>query len=335
MVADCAALVPFAYDKDYDKSRNGMIAGMIHLQCQDLVFDTGCSNRVATVPYAEAAGVAKYGIHAGFSIAAYEATAKYFLDGLLASQEDNVVPPFGYSSTVVAGPWGPFGTRYRVWERCVKYMRQLEKSDHPEAKALLKLASSDLILNNYDLKKDIGDEWARAMKSDRSDLTRRPTAQYFIPVHASELFATPGVEKPSLCSSCSPLFENVMASSESEEIRAVEGIPLHLTTGIFGRPASLAAGLRRAALWGCKEDCCDVCASRIGHWADAASYAVLTALMNDEPQLGPSGWMLQNYFVGCVAFWPIGLPFLLSGFDLLANLSFDNGAMGTRDVVDI
>jgi hypothetical protein len=59
LVADCAALVPFAYDEDYSVSRTGMINGMIHLQCQDLLFDIGCSNRVATVPYVQAAGVSK------------------------------------------------------------------------------------------------------------------------------------------------------------------------------------------------------------------------------------------------------------------------------------
>ncbi|TVY67416.1 hypothetical protein LSUE1_G006581 [Lachnellula suecica] len=332
LVADCAALVPFAYDKDYSMSRTGMINGMVQLQCQDLLFDTGCSNRVATVPYVQAAGVAKYGIHAAYAIAAYEATATYFLN----SGKDQV-PPFGYSSTVVAGPWGPFGTRYRVWERCVKYMHQLKRAKHPEAKALLDLASGDLILKDYSLEKDVGDEWARAMQSDASDLIKRPTVKYFVEVDASDLFGTPGVDKPELCDKCGPVFEKTMASMEKEEIHAAAGLPPSVTVAKdeFGRPASLAAGFRRAAMWACSDECCDVCASRIGNWIDAAAYSVLTALMHDEPLLGPSMWMLQNYFVGCVAFWPVSLPFLLSGFDLLADMSFEDGAMGTRDVVDI
>ena len=57
--------------------------------------------------------------------------------------------------------------------------------------------------------------------------------------------------------------------------------------------------------------------------------------MHDESLMGPSMWILQNYFVGSVAFWPVELPFLLAGFDLLAALSFDDGAMGERDVLDI
>lgn len=336
LVADCAALVPFTYDKDYGMSRTGMINGMIHLQCQDLLFDTGCSNRVATVPYVQAAGVAKYGIHAGYAIAAYEATAKYFLNSFIQFGEGEV-PPFGYSSTVVAGPWGPFGTRYRDWERCVKYTRQLKKAERPEAKALLELSSTDLILKNYSLEKDVSDEWARAMQSDASDLIKRPTVKYFVDVDACDLFSTPGVEKPKLCDKCGPLFDMIMASDEKEEIHAMEGLPSSVTVakGEFGRPASLAAGFRRAALWACGDACCDVCGSRIGNWIDAAAYTVLTALMHDEPLLEPSMWMLQNYFVGCVAFWPISLPFLLSGFDLMADMSFEDGAMGTRDIVDI
>ena len=57
--------------------------------------------------------------------------------------------------------------------------------------------------------------------------------------------------------------------------------------------------------------------------------------MHDEPLVGPSTWSLQNYFVGAVTFWPIELPVLLGGFDMLAKMSFDDGAMGDRDIVDI
>lgn len=334
LIADCAALVPFAYDKDYNQSRTGMANGMIHLQCQDFLFDTGCSNHVSTVAYAEAAGVARYGMHAAYAVAAYEATAKYFLESLLESG-DGAIPPFGYSACVVAGPWGPFGTRYRAWERCIKYMRQLKRSDHPEAKALLDLVSRDSMLQEYNLMKDVGTEWARAMQSDASNLVVRPCVKYFIPALTSELLATPGVEKPDLCSRCAPLFEIMMNSNEPEEVHAMDRLPESVTVGKFGRPASLAATLRRAALWACSDICCGICACRLGYWVDEASYSVLTALMHDESLMGPSMWMLQNYFVGCVAFWPIAIPFLLAGFDLLADLSFEHGAMGERDAIDI
>ncbi|KAL5322204.1 hypothetical protein ACEPPN_010174 [Leptodophora sp. 'Broadleaf-Isolate-01'] len=186
LIADCAALVPFAYDADYLTSRTGMANGMILLQCQDLIFDTGCSNRVATVPYAEAAGVAQYGIRAGYAVAAYSATAKHIFEG-------NGVP-FGYSAVMCAGPWGPFGTRYRVWERCVKYVRQLKKSDPGH---LLELSSRDLILKRYDLNSEAGSEWARAMKSNTSDLIARPVVKYFVPV--SDVSKVPAVIVPHLC----------------------------------------------------------------------------------------------------------------------------------------
>jgi hypothetical protein len=335
LIADCAALAPFAYDTNYSQSRTGMANGMIHLQCQDLIFDTGCSNRAATVPYVEAAGVAKYGMHAAYAVAAYEATARYFIDSLLISGEGTIIPPFGYSACMVAGPWGPFGTRYRVWERCIKYMRQLKQSAHPAAKALLELVTGDMMLKDYDMQKDGGEEWARAMNSSDADLVSRPVVEYSVPVQASELFSTPGVQHPDLCEKCGCLFDVVMSSKQNEIIYATAGLPPSVTNGKFGRPASRAVGLRRAALWACSKDCCDICASRIGYWADAAAYSVLSALMHDEPFLSPSEWMLQNYFVGCVSFRPVGISFLLSGFDRLARLSFEDGAMGSRDVVDI
>jgi hypothetical protein len=334
LVADCAALVPFAYDEDFNQSRTGMANGMIHLQCQDFLFDIGCSNHVSTVAYADAAGVAKEGIHAAYAVAAYEATAKYFLDSLLECG-DGVTPAFGYSACVVAGPWGPFGTRYREWERCIKYMRQLKKCGHPEAMSLLNLVSGDFMLKEYDLKKDVGSEWARAMVSNSSDLVSRPVVPYLIPALTSELLTTPGAKMPDLCERCAPLFDTMMTSDELEEVHAMDKLPESVRVGKFGRPASLAVAFRRVGLWACSDDCCDICASRIGFWEDEAAYSVLSALMCDEPLMGPSMWMLQNYFVGCVAFWPIAMPFLLSGFDLLADLSFDDGAMGERDVLDI
>lgn len=128
---------------------------------------------------------------------------------------------------------------------------------------------------------------------------------------------------------CAPAFDKVMYSQELEVVHALEGLP-----DVFGRPASLAVTLRRAAMWAC-ETACETCASKLGYWIDQAAYIVLVTLMQDEAVLGASEWMLQNYFVGCVALWPISMPFLLSGFDLTATLSFEDGAMGERYVVDI
>ncbi len=86
-VADCAALVPFAFEsaERYNYSRTGMITGMIQLQCHDWLFDSECSNRISTVSYSEAMGVGKYNMHTAFAIGFYEAIGKHFLDSLLGS----------------------------------------------------------------------------------------------------------------------------------------------------------------------------------------------------------------------------------------------------------
>lgn len=332
-VADCAALVPFAYTdiKGYNISRVGMITGMIQLQCHDLLFDAGCSNRITTVQYSEAAGVAKYGLHAAYAIGFFEAIAQNFVDTLLSVGE-GVIPPYGYSACMVAGPWDPYNTRYRAWERTIKYTRQLENAKSPEAKEVLRLSRADLVLKNCDLEIDAGIEWARAMTSDASALVPRNTVAYFIPSIAPELFTSPGVAKPDLCKTCTPKFEAMIADPSKEEIHAIGGLP-ETVTGC--RPAGLAAAIRRASIWAISDDCCEICACRTGAWVDATAYTVLSALMHDEPLMGPSTWCLQNYFVGAVTFWPINLPFLLSGFDLLANMTFEDGAMGHRDIVDI
>jgi len=57
----------------------------------------------------------------------------------------------------------------------------------PAEQQNLHLASRDLMLKGYDLEKDVGSEWARAMKSDASDLVSRPTAKYFAPSQISSM----------------------------------------------------------------------------------------------------------------------------------------------------
>jgi hypothetical protein len=332
-VADCAALVPFGLESHslYNRSRTGMITGMMQLQCHDLLFDTGCSNRVSTVAYSEACGVGKYNMHTAFTIGFYEAIGRYFLDSLLKDGE-GVVPPYGYAACMIAGPWNPFNTRYRAWERCIKYSKQLQRSKYPEAKFVLELASKDLVLRDCDLSIEVGKEWARAVHSDMSDFVPRTAVSYFIPSIAHELFDSPGVPMPELCAKCGPKFEKLMRNPAKEEIRAIKDLPEIITSC---RAAGLAAGIRRAVIWSCTDEPCDACASRIGCWTDATAYTVLSALMHDEPLVGPSTWSLQNYFVGAVTLWPIELPVLLGGFDMLAKMSFDDGAMGDRDIVDI
>lgn len=334
MVGDCAAIVPWAFESAevYNFSRIGMMIGSMQTTCYDVLFDTGCSNRINNSHYAEAAGVARYGIHAAFCIGFYEATAKLFLDTLNQSG-DAAIPYYGPTTHVAIGPWAAFNTRYRAWERCVKYSRQLVRSTAAEAKSLLNLSHSDLVLKDCDLKMDGGKSWAKALRSSPQDLVKRTTERYFIPSLACELFQTPGVQPPVLCGDCSPTFRAIMASDDLDEIHAIGGLSEAVTSC---RAAGLAVGIRRAVLWAINSpSCCEKCACRIGFWADAIAYTVISALLHDEPVTGSATWPLQNYFVGTVSFWPIALPFLLSGFDLLAHITCEEGAMGKRDVVNI
>lgn len=334
MVGDCAAIVPWAFEsaEAYNYSRMGMMIAAMQATCFDLVFDTGCSNRISTSQYAEAAGVAQYGIHAAFCVGFYEAVGQEFLDTLLETGDAARVY-YGPVAHALIGPWNAFNTRYRAWERCVKYSRQLLRSKAAEAKTLLNLCHSDQVLKDCDLKTDVGKSWAKALRSGPQDLVKRNTEKYFIPSLTSELFRTPGVQPPELCPDCLPNFHATMTSNDLEEIHAIHGLPETVTSC---RAAGLAAGIRRAVLWATNSSlCCEKCACKTGFWADAVSYTVISALMYNEPVTGSVTWPLQNYFVGTVAYWPISLPFLLSGFDLVAHITCKDGAMGKRDVVDI
>lgn len=334
MVGDCAAIVPWAFESAevYNFSRTGMVTGSMQTTCFDIVFDTGSSNRINSSQYAEAAGVARYGIHVAFCIGFYEAAAKLFLDTFLQSG-DAALPYYGQTTHMVIGVWAPFNTRYRAWERCVKYSRQLLQSTAAEAINLINQSHSDLVLKDCDLKMDAGKSLAKALRSSPQDLVERTTENYFIPSLAGELFQTPGVQPPVLCGDCGPTFHAIMASDELDEIHAIGGLPEAVTSC---RAAGLAVGIRRAVLWAINSSSCgDKCACRIGFWADAVAYTVLSALLHDAPGTGCAVWPLKNYFVGTVSLWPIGLPFLLSGFDLLAHITCEDGAMGKRDIVDI
>jgi hypothetical protein len=257
--------------------------------------------------------------------------AKSFLDALPDSSE-KPAPYFGYNANLVVASWNGYNTRYRPWERCIKYTRQLVASKYPESKALLELVGKDLILRDCDLSQDVAESFTRTVNSTDKDLVPRKTESYFIPSRVSDLLQTPGVEPAVLCTKCQPKFDALMSQSSMEEIRAIGGLPEEVTSC---RAAGLGVGLRRVALWALTEKCCEECACKIGFWADAAGYSVLSALLIDEPTTGSSIWCLQNYFVGTITYWPVSLPNLLSGFDLLADIVVDEGAMGVRDVVDI
>lgn len=247
MVGDCAAIVPWAFESAelYNSSRTGMMIGSMQTICFDILFDTGCSNRINSCQYAEAVGVARHGIHAAFCIGFYEATGKFFLETLIRSG-DASIPCYGPTAHVAIGPWAAFNTWYRAWERCVKYGRQLLRSTAAKAISLLNLSHSDLVLRNCDLEMDAGKSLAKPLRSSPQDLVERATERNFIPSLASQLlFQTPGVGPPVLCGDCSIPFLAIMASEDLDEIHAIGGLPEAVTSC---RPAGLAVEIRRGQL---------------------------------------------------------------------------------------
>lgn len=92
---------------------------------------------------------------------------------------------------------------------------------------------------------DAGKSCAKALRSNPQDLVERTTERYFIPSLFSELFQTPGVERPVLCGDCSIFFLAIMAIEDLDEIHAIGGLPEAVTSC---RPAGLAVGIRRAVL---------------------------------------------------------------------------------------
>lgn len=326
----CGTITSFAFDttEGFNSSRAATIAGMILLDCYDLLFDTGCSNQTNSVQYVKQAGASIHGIPAAFGIGFTEMVARHFLASY-GTYGHNERPLYGYLTAMVMSAWAPFNTRYRTWERCVKYQRQLRRDPNYGASIILGLAHEDLVLENCDLNADIGASWKKAISSTDLDLELRKTDAYFISARSAELLMTAGVKPPVLCHKDRPNFEKTMNDTEYEEVHAIKGLPEFI---IKCQAAGLAVAIRRAVIWASTE-CCDSCASKIGIWADAAAYSVLTCLLHEEPKWDTSTWALQNYFVGTVALWPVSLPFLLSGFDLEASIVCGEGAMDRWDVV--
>lgn len=150
---------------------------------------------------------------------------------------------------------------------------------------------------------------------------------------STEFFQNPGVQPPALCGDCSPIFDAIMANNDLDGIHAIGGLPEEVTSCCA---AGQAVGILRAVLWTINSSsCCEKCACRIRFWADAVAYTVLSALLHEAPDTGCAVWPLKPYFIGTLTFWPIALPFLLSGFDLMAHIICEDRAMGKRDVVDI
>lgn len=332
---DCAALTPYGYipEADYDPSQSGQFASVLVANLHDLLYDHGASNRMSGMMHTAGAGLAKDDIAVAYSIGMLDAIARRIRDlpdgnGLL----------FGDSVYMITFSWAPFNTRYRTWERLVKYTRLLQASSSPDASRILELSRRGKVLavDDEDLEAiPARESWAAAMnKSSPSRLTPRITQAYTLSP-ASVVFEKHGISPPGLCSRCGSLYQ--ASVDEGNQIHAIPGISPTVTTR---DSVNLAAGICRVAILAAADDhasadrCCDECACKLGAWADRIAYKVLVAMMASEPESSPQDWMLENYLVVCATLWPVCVISILSGFDLVVDAKFEPGAMGERDAVD-
>ncbi|KAG4443420.1 hypothetical protein IFR05_001099 [Cadophora sp. M221] len=327
---DCAAIMGFGYQDPsrHAISRKGVFVGNLLANMHDSLYDMGCSSRMSTVLYARGAGVEHHDIHratAAVSIACFDNIARRNNEIL-----DRDTPYYGDCMGIMAFSWSAFNGRYRTWERFVKYSRQLKNSESMEAKAILGDAEKCLMFVEDSRDADMATTWQEALAPDGAKkLTERQTFAY-IPPPGHEILDTPGVKLPDICKSCDILFRDAIDATDDE----VHGIPGLQKSVSSCRALGLAAAIRRASVFAASDSCCDICACRIGNWGDSVAYRVMVMLMKSEEETSPREWLLQHYLVACVDFWPVSVPSILAGFDMIGGLKYDNGAMGIRDVVD-
>jgi hypothetical protein len=212
----------------------------------------------------------------------------------------------------------------------VKYTRQLKASKSAEAKRIIEASKQCLVFVGSDIEGDVASAWSRTWAPGAEDRLVGRRVHTYTPPAAPEVFQIPGVTLPYLCRYCEELF-NAALTDPDDEIHAIPGLPKTVTSS---SAVSLAAAIRRGAILATSAQCCDTCACRIGAWGDSAAYKVLVALMKSEPELSSKEWLLQNYLVACLDFFPVSIPTILSCFDMVGELTYENGAMGDRDVVD-
>ncbi|KAE9387800.1 hypothetical protein BT96DRAFT_981286 [Gymnopus androsaceus JB14] len=322
-VGDCAILCPAAYQDNslYESTRAGLFVGTVVSNSHDFLFDRACSNRMSAVMYASAAGVAQYSVHCAFSTSTIDALVQR------VGRDGTVI--YGDVAGVATAAWAPFNTRYRSWQRLVKYTRLLSRSSSPEATRLLAASRRDVVLSGFDVN-DISGSWARAMTVGAEDLLRDRITSSYKPSATTELLDIPGMVPPELCSPCTMLFKKAITNVDN--FSAIDGLSDDV---VSSRAVALAAGIRRVCLAACDREFCDVCACRVGFWADYASYMVLTSLMTTAYKLPPAEWVKECYAVWAVTVSPVSIMTILSGFDLMCELKLgEDDAMGIRDVID-
>ena len=313
--------------KYYRKTRTGMFTAVALANVYDIIYDIASSNRLSSGQYASAAGIAEFDLHSAFLTAIIDGVAHRVLS---SSPED--VPLFGDNALLITGPWVLFTERYRTWERFIKYVRILRRSNTPEAQNILNMAKAPTVLN-VDID-NVEEGWTRAMtRGSETELTPRTgnTITYPIVSGAPEMAQIPGLLLPDLCPLCSVKYKDILSSFENDSFHAIPGLPTDVTTC----PAvARTAAIRRVALYASDDACCDPCACKIGRWADAAGYMICGALMENESTTNAADWLLQCYAVWTISLSPISVMTVLSGFDLLCDVKCEDGAMGDRDVLN-
>ncbi|KAJ7029427.1 hypothetical protein C8F04DRAFT_1187640 [Mycena alexandri] len=325
-VADSTGISGNGYERRsrYQQSKAGIFTTLMVCNTHDLLYDLATSNLMSSVMYADAAGITKANLHCIFLTSCADQIARRLLCNAPGARE----PLFGDNAFVTTAAWAGFGERNRTWERFVKYSRQIARSSSVEAATIAEHAVQQLVLADCNLA-DIAETWAKLTLPNGSHYTTTPRqAIGYHPSAAPEIMA--GMV-PDLCSGCMVPFQEALLAFTSDTISAIEGLPVKV---MERRAVARAAAIRRTTIFATCEECCDVCACRIGRWADLVSYTVLTALMADEKSTPASEWLLQCYAVWAVMTSPVDVATVLSRFDLCCKVVQNNGAMGERDVLD-
>ncbi|KAJ7097386.1 hypothetical protein C8R44DRAFT_949462 [Mycena epipterygia] len=253
-IADSTGICPYGYEgaSVYPQSRGGSFTGLLLCNTHDLIYDLATSNLMSSVMYAAAAGITNDNFHCIFVTSCADAIAQR-----VCGSPNSEHAVFGDNALFAIGVWAGFSTRYRTWERFVKYSRQIASSKSTEVKHIMENAVRQRILVDSNLF-DISDAWRKlTSRADHHDTIPRPTVVYH-PSAASEITEA---LFPDICATCIPPFKEALNAFASDEIHGVEGLP---EAAVQCRAVAIAAAIRRAAIFATSEGCCGVCACRIG-----------------------------------------------------------------------
>jgi len=142
----------------------------------------------------------------------------------------------------------------------VKYMRQLSRSESPEAGKILKAARECLVLAVDDNEETVTSAWSKTWALDARCCSLPRKAHSHRPQPATDVLKIPGVDLPELCPRCDTHFTELL-NNDDDEILEIPGL---LATAVSSLAVSLAASIRRAAIRATSADCCDTCACRVG-----------------------------------------------------------------------